>query len=172
MQEAVVTPSIHAVSRDGARFIFLLIAFCVVWNIYDNQRFVVTEQTVTLDDLPNSFDGYRILQISDLHGKYFGENQLDLLSAINQLDYDCILFTGDMNKYEESDLLSSQAIFDLINGIEKKEMAFWVDGNTGPFAIDMINGSCTGNLTKIGKEIEESGVNVLLSPVEITREEL
>ena len=37
--------------------IFLLIAFCVVWNIYDNQRFVVTEQTVTLDDLPNSFDG-------------------------------------------------------------------------------------------------------------------
>ena len=28
-----------------------------------------------------------------------------------------------MNKYEESDLLSSQAIFDLINGIEKKEMA-------------------------------------------------
>lgn len=150
--------------------IFLLIAFCVVWNIYDNQRFVVTEQTVTLDDLANSFDGYRILQISDLHGKYFGENQLDLLSAINQLDYDCILFTGDMNKYEESDLLSSQAIFDLINGIEKKEMAFWVDGNTGPFAIDMINGSCTGNLTKIGKEIEESGVNVLLSPVEITRE--
>lgn len=150
--------------------IFLLIAFCVVWNIYDNQRFVVTEQTVTLDDLPNSFDGYHILQISDLHGKYFGENQLDLLSAINQLDYDCILFTGDMNKYEESDLLSSQAIFDLINGIEKKEMAFWVDGNTGPFAIDMINGSCTGNLTKIGKEIEESGVNVLISPVEITRE--
>ena len=34
----------------------------------------------------------------------------------------------------------------------------------------MINGSCTGNLTKIGKEIEESGVNVLISPVEITRE--
>ena len=67
-------------------------------------------------------------------------------------------------------MLSSQAIFDLINGIEKKEMAFWVDGNTGPFAIDMINGSCTGNLTKIGKEIEESGVNVLISPVEITRE--
>ena len=31
-------------------------------------------------------------------------------------------------------------------------MAFWVDGNTGPFAIDMINGSCTGNLTKIGKD--------------------
>ena len=62
--------------------IFLLIAFCVVWNIYDNQRFVVTEQTVTLDDLPNSFDGYHILQISDLHGKYFGENQLDLLSSI------------------------------------------------------------------------------------------
>ena len=78
--------------------------------------------------LPNSFDGYHILQISDLHGKYFGENQLDLLSAINQLDYDCILFTGDMNKYEESDLLSSQAIFDLINGIEKRNGFFGLMG--------------------------------------------
>ena len=68
-----------------------------------------------------------------------------MLSAINQLDYDCIVVTGDMNKYEESDLLSSQAIFDLINGIEKKEMAFWVDGNNGPYAIDLINGRRTGN---------------------------
>lgn len=105
--------------------VFLLITFSIIWNVYDNQRINVTEQTIILDHLPNSFDGYRIFQISDLHGEYLGENQLELLSTINQLDYDCILFTDDMNKYEESDLPSSQAIFDLINGIKKKGNGYW-----------------------------------------------
>jgi hypothetical protein len=32
MQEAVVTPSIHAVSRDGARFIVILIALLLIFK--------------------------------------------------------------------------------------------------------------------------------------------
>jgi cytochrome c biogenesis factor len=32
MQEAVVTPSIHAVSRDGARFIVILISLVVIFK--------------------------------------------------------------------------------------------------------------------------------------------
>ena len=104
------------------------------------------------------------MQISDLHGKYFGENQSDLISAINELDYDCIILTGDMNKVEESDLSSSQAVFDLLNGLENRDTVLWVDGNTGPFAIETVNGSCTGKLTSIGNKLEEVGVTVLLAP--------
>lgn len=32
MQEAVVTPSIHAVSRDGARFIVIVIALLLIFK--------------------------------------------------------------------------------------------------------------------------------------------
>ena len=32
MQEAVVTPSIHAVSRDGARFMVILIGLIVIFK--------------------------------------------------------------------------------------------------------------------------------------------
>lgn len=32
MQEAVVTPSIHAVSRDGARFIVVLIGLVIIFK--------------------------------------------------------------------------------------------------------------------------------------------
>jgi len=32
MQEAVVTPSIHAVSRDGARFIVIIIALVLIFK--------------------------------------------------------------------------------------------------------------------------------------------
>lgn len=150
--------------------IILLAAAGVLYHVYDNNRFVIVEQNVIIDGLPEEFDGYRILQISDLHGKYFGENQSNLLAAINALDYDCIILTGDMNKFEESDLSSSQAVFDLLNGMENKDTVLWVDGNTGPFAIETVNGSCTGKLTSIGNELEEAGLTVLLAPVEIKKE--
>ena len=150
-------------------FLLLLIATMALYNVYDNHRFVVVTQNVTVEELPEAFDGYRILQISDLHGAYFGERQADLISAINDLDYDCIVLTGDMNKLEESDPTASQAVFDLLNGLEDKNMVLWVDGNTGPFAIETINGSCTGNLTDIGKDLEKAGATVLLSPVEVKR---
>ncbi len=149
--------------------LLLLIAAMALYNVYDNHRFVVVEQNVTVEELPEAFDGYRILQISDLHGAYLGERQADLISAINNLDYDCIVLTGDMNKLEESDPTASQAVFDLLNGLEDKNMVLWVDGNTGPFAIETINGSCTGNLTDIGKDLEKAGATVLLSPVEVKR---
>lgn len=32
MQEAVVTPSIHAVSRDGARFMVILVGLVVIFK--------------------------------------------------------------------------------------------------------------------------------------------
>ena len=32
MQEAVVTPSIHAVSRDGARFIVVIIGLIIIFK--------------------------------------------------------------------------------------------------------------------------------------------
>ena len=103
--------------------VILLLLIGTIYNIYDNNRFLVAEQDIFLSDLPESFDNYRILQISDLHGKYFGEQQIELLEAINGMEYDCILFTGDMNKYENSDSKSSQSILELLNGIENKETA-------------------------------------------------
>lgn len=147
----------------------LLVVASIVYNIYDNGRFIVVEQDIYIPGLPKDFDGYRILQISDLHSQYFGENQEELISAINSLEYECIVFTGDMNKDIESDLSDSQAVIDLIEGIQNKDMMLWVDGNTGPFAIEAIDGSYTGEVTSIGEELEERGVQILLSPVRVEK---
>lgn len=56
--------------------VILLLHIGTIYNIYDNNRFLVVEQDIFLSDLPESFDNYQILQISDLHGKYFGEQQI------------------------------------------------------------------------------------------------
>lgn len=146
-------------------FVFL-IGFCILYNFYDNNRFVVKRQNIYLDYLPKEFDGYQILQISDLHGKQFEKNQENLIQKINGLNCDCIVFTGDMNKFEDSDITSSKAVLDLIKGIQC-ETILWVDGNTGPFVLESINGCYTGQLTEIGKKIEDLGVTVLIEPYEV-----
>lgn len=74
--------------------VILLLLIGTIYNVYDNNRFIVAEQDISLTNLPKNFDGYRILQISDLHGKCFGEKQTELLDVINSIEYDCILFTG------------------------------------------------------------------------------
>lgn len=154
-------------------FIKLFLVFilaCVVYIIYDNQRFTIITQEIPIAGLPDAFEDYAILQISDLHGKYFGDNQQELIHAIRNLDFDCILLTGDMNKYKESDVQSSGAVLDLINGIQDMAPIFWVDGNGGPYAIETIDGGVTGRLTDFGQLLESMGVQVLTEPAEIQKD--
>lgn len=148
----------------------LLLLACAAYNIYDNGRVAVARQDIAISGLPESFEGYRILQISDLHGRSFGQGQSRLLAAIEGMDYDCVLFTGDMNKYAVSDAQSSAAVLTLVDGLGRDRPMYWADGNTGPFAAETSAiGSRTGELTAIGKELEARGVHVLLEPVPIRR---
>lgn len=72
-------------------------------------RFVVHQQTFWFENLPTAFDGYRIVQFSDLHlGTFYDGHQQDvttLVNLINQQKGDAIVFTGDLVNYEsrESD---------------------------------------------------------------------
>lgn len=143
----------------------------IIYNVFDNQRFVVVQQEIILDRLPEAFNGFKILQISDLHGRYFGKNQANLIDTINSLEYDMIAFTGDMNASTAEDDASgnSQAILGLLDGIENKDYMFWVDGNTGPYSIESYGGAKTGEITEIGKILKDKGCKILLLPYAVTR---
>lgn len=150
-------------------FLLVFIIGSIVYNIFDNNRFKVVEQEIVIDKLPKSFDGFKILEISDLHGRYFGKKQVNLLKRINQLNYDMIAFAGDMNKVGNNSLENSKAILDLIDGIKNKDIMIWVDGNLGPWAKDSINGCSTGEFTEIGEMLEKKGCNILILPYSISR---
>ncbi len=97
----------------------LLIALCV-YTLYDNGQIEVDYVTVTHNQIPKSFDNFKILQISDLHGKSFGKDNANLISKINTINYDMILFTGDfMENPEDGD---SWAIIDIISEIKNKDV--------------------------------------------------
>lgn len=59
----------------------------------------VLDETVYIDNLPEDFDGFRIVQISDLHTGTYGNNTTylsEIVSVVNDLHPDVILFTGDI----------------------------------------------------------------------------
>ena len=52
------------------------------------------------------------------------------MESINSIDYDAIIFTGDM--LDNSELTKYTTFYSLIEGIENKEHALFVPGNTDP----------------------------------------
>lgn len=73
--------------------------FSVLYGILEGKyNFKVIKKAVFFDDLPDSFDGLRVLQISDLHcGSFDNKEKIEYaVELINQQDFDLLVFTGDI----------------------------------------------------------------------------
>lgn len=70
----------------------MLILFCWIQNKY----LTVTYYTYETALLPENFEGFRIVQISDLHNANFGAGNKRLVSKVEALQPDMIVLTGDL----------------------------------------------------------------------------
>lgn len=86
--------------RKKARPLFLLAAAVflalVIWTVWGNKALELNTYTIFCDKLPDSFHGYRIAQVSDLHNAEFGQNNQKLLALLREAGPDIIVITGDM----------------------------------------------------------------------------
>jgi uncharacterized protein len=84
--------------------------------------FRVLRYTLTFDDLPASFDGYRITQISDIHsGSFDNKNKIDYaVDLINEQASDVILFTGDMVNNKAKEMIPWMATFSKLKAKDGK----------------------------------------------------
>ncbi|MDD6077978.1 MAG: metallophosphoesterase [Clostridiales bacterium] len=64
-------------------------------------RLVTTDYTVTSARLPADFDGFRIVQLSDLHAAEFGKDNARLVRAVAAAQPDLIVLTGDFIEAED-----------------------------------------------------------------------
>ena len=76
-----------------AAAVVVLLAVFVVWQ---NNDLTVSRTVYRSQRVPADFDGFTIVQISDLHNKLFGEGQERLLEAVAQQEPDLIVITGDL----------------------------------------------------------------------------
>ncbi len=101
----------------------------LLYGMYQGKyNYKVLKYTLFFEDLPSSFDGYRITQISDIHSGSF-DNQKKIAYAIdliNEQESDSVLFTGDLvnNLATEMDPWIST-----FSNIKAKDGVFSVLGN-------------------------------------------
>lgn len=111
--------------------IFVLCLFCIAiaflgYNIIQNQHFEVNETTIKGETLPKDFQGYKIVQVSDLHNAEFGKNNVDLLSEIKEQSPDIIVVTGDV---VDSRRTNVQIARDFVNNASEIAPVYYVTGN-------------------------------------------
>lgn len=93
---------------------------------FENNSLTSTNLELESSDIPKSFDDFKIVQVSDLHGKFFGKNQGRLVDLIRRSDPDMIAVTGDLiesNNYDE------EASMVLLRQIVKIAPVYFVTGN-------------------------------------------
>jgi len=74
----------------------------VVFLYINNHWIVVSEHVYESERVPSSFDGMRIVQVSDLHDAVFGSRQKKLVQKVKNANPDVIFITGDLvdsNRY-------------------------------------------------------------------------
>ena len=76
--------------------LILLIAVFAVCYYDSNYRLQTDFYTAAFEDLPEGFDGCTIVQLTDLHGARFGEENAELIAAVAAAQPDYIFLTGDM----------------------------------------------------------------------------
>ena len=72
------------------------LVLCGALTADSNLRLVTTEYELSYPELPPEFDGFRIVQLSDLHGAVFGEGNARLLARVRAAKPDLIALTGDL----------------------------------------------------------------------------
>lgn len=109
-----------------ALIILALIAAAAAFLIKDSREDLeISRYEVKSQKLPESFDGFKIVQLSDLHGAEFGEDGMELVEKVKELEPDIIALTGDFVT-DEGDLA---AVKKLAGRLTELCPVYFVSGN-------------------------------------------
>lgn len=114
------------------RELWLLLLPWVAWvygTVVERNCSRVKRVEIESSHLPQSFDGYRLVQISDLHLKSFegrGRALQRVVNKINALEPDAIVLTGDLVSYGHWELDGLQ---DILEALQAKDGVYSVLGN-------------------------------------------
>ena len=116
-------------SHIGLSIALFTMAYLVFGATEGKQHFQVKEVTIESEALPRGFDGYRIVQLSDIHTGSWGNDTAPMLKAvniINRLQPDLIVFTGDLVNNLASEL---DAFIPVFSQLKAKHGVYSVLGN-------------------------------------------
>jgi len=107
--------------------VFIIVCIGIwVFLYFENNFITITKITVESPNLPDAFDGYKIVHLSDLHNKEFGKGQKNLVKKIENAQADIIIFTGD---FIDSRHFDAEVALELIRKLVKIAPTYFVTGN-------------------------------------------
>lgn len=132
----------------GFKIILLLIVL-ILFLLYDsNTRIAVNDYPLYFSNLPDSFDGYRIAQLSDIHAAVFGNGNTTLINAVKSTNPDIIVITGDL--YDGGDKMD--IIEPLVRNLTGIAPVYFITGN---------HEWDSGNLRDLLNMLDKHGVTIL-----------
>jgi len=95
----------------------IVLAFCIDGFVFEKTRIKIQKEEFYFRQLPAGFDGFRIVQISDLHLGTFTNDAIvkEYLKTIRELAPDMLVMTGDMINVTDTELLPYEEDFKAIN---------------------------------------------------------
>ena len=136
-----------------------------VWDSSEHPE--ITEYRVCSDKCPDSFDGFKIIQLSDLHGADFGGR---LAEELRRQDPDIIALTGDLaDEFTDVSMLPP-----LLEGLTALAPAFYVTGNhewvlsreKRQALFDLLDAAGVIRLPNECRLLEKGGASIVLAGVD------
>ncbi len=157
------------VSRRGIKglmaflFFVVVVGLLILMNYFMNQTVYITRYQIENEKIPKAFDGYTIVQVTDVHS-IRTEEQSDLLyTKIVEENPDAIVLTGDLldSKYyteEQNDYIEGmrkqipgQETVDFVERLTEYYQVYFVYGNHEMVLLDDVeNNSFKVAMEKIG----------------------
>jgi len=107
--------------------VFAVLFFSLFFFRWSNHSLQVENFTCSLPQLPANFDGLTIVQLTDLHGAKFGENNEDLFRAVSDASPDLIVITGDLLDQHQENV--QPYIAGISDGLTAIAPTYFVTGN-------------------------------------------
>ena len=145
-------------------WISIIFVFLMIWGIlFGRYNYTVDNVEITINELPPAFNGYKIVQISDIHAgssAWFTNHYKKAVGLINEQEPNLIVFTGDMVNNFAEELNSVIPYFSQLNARDGKYAVLGNHDYGGYFdwssPVDSVN-----NHSAVKRAIEKMGFILL-----------
>ncbi len=129
--------------------LLILLVALSIWIYWGNTSIQTTQIRINSERIPVSFNGFRIVHVSDLHNAEFGANQSRLIGAVKDASPDLIAITGDLIDSRHTDI---EKAMDFINSAVRIAPVYYVTGN---------HEARTKEYAKLEAQMSEAGIVIL-----------
>lgn len=121
-----------------------------VYCMVQNRQLRITEYNISCKGLSKAFSGKKILQLSDLHTKTYGDNYDNLINSCKASQPDYIFFTGDLYSRNEKNIAHKVV---LMKRLKEIAPVYYVYGNH--------EADTPEKAQALSEKLEQEGVHVL-----------